>query len=107
MVRHRAVVIPGLALVVMLCTPAWASDTPHGMWIRAKCAVCHGDDGSGDTPQGKQRHVPDLRSPEIQKLTNDELADIIQKGHGKMPSFVLTKQQIDLLVMFIRGIARR
>ncbi len=109
MLRDRAVVLLGIALSLSIPFTSRAAETPHSMWIRAKCAVCHGDDGSGNTPQGRQRHVPDLRSPEVQKLTNAELVETIEKGHGGMPSFKveLTRQQIDLLVMFIRGIARK
>ena len=61
-------------LVVVLTAPCLAAETPHALWVKAKCALCHGEDGRGDTPSGKQTHVPDLRSDEVQKKSDEELA---------------------------------
>ena len=36
--------------------------------FKTKCAPCHGADGSGQTPVGKNLKVKDLRSAEVQKL---------------------------------------
>jgi mono/diheme cytochrome c family protein len=46
------------------------------------CAVCHGNDGAGDTPMGKRTYppAPDMRLPETQQLTDGELFYIIQNG---------------------------
>ena len=52
-----------------------------------KCATCHGKDGSGSTPVGKNLKVRDLRSDEVQKQTDAQLLDIIAKGKGKMQSY--------------------
>jgi len=48
-----------------------------------KCAVCHGKDGSGKTAKGKKLKVRDLRSPDVQKLSEAEMIDIVAKGKGK------------------------
>jgi cytochrome c6 len=50
-----------------------------------KCAVCHAKDGSGSTARGKTLKVPDLRSPEIQQKTDDELIKGILKAKGHPP----------------------
>ena len=102
MVRTLAV----LALAAF-ASSAIAGETPHGAWIKAKCAVCHGEDGAGKTPEGKRRNVPDLRAKEIQKYTDAELFDMISSGHGKMPSFKLKKDQIALIVLYIRSLAAK
>jgi hypothetical protein len=46
------------------------------------CAVCHGDDGSGDTPIGRSLYPrpPDLRAAATQRRTDGELYYIIQNG---------------------------
>ena len=96
-----------LALVA-LASAAFAADSPHTAWIKAKCAVCHGEDGAGKNPEGKRRNVPDLRSNDIQKHTDAELFDMIAAGHGKMPSFkAFNKDHITLLVAYIRSIAAK
>ena len=46
------------------------------------CAVCHGNDGAGQVPMGKQMypHAPDMRKEATQKLTDGELFYIIENG---------------------------
>src|ERR1700745_489803 len=48
------------------------------------CAICHGNDGSGDTPIGGGLYPkpPDLRLPATQDLSVGELFWIIQNGGG-------------------------
>lgn len=95
------------AVAVTATAMTLAAATPHDAWIKAKCAVCHGEDGSGKTSNGKRTKVPDLRSKEVQKQSDAELYDKIVAGHGKMPSFKsgVTKQQAAQLVTYIRQIA--
>jgi len=55
------------------------------------CAICHGNDGSGDTPIGNGLYPkpPDLRRPETQRLSDGELFWIIENGvrFTGMPAF--------------------
>lgn len=46
------------------------------------CAVCHANDGSGDTDMGRGLYpkVPDMRLAETQALTDGELFSIIENG---------------------------
>jgi mono/diheme cytochrome c family protein len=46
------------------------------------CAMCHGNDGSGDTPMGRHTYppAPDMRLPATQNLLDGELFYIIQNG---------------------------
>jgi mono/diheme cytochrome c family protein len=46
------------------------------------CAVCHANDGGGDTQMGKHMYppAPDMRQPGTQQLTDGELFYIIQNG---------------------------
>ena len=48
----------------------------------ARCAVCHGPDGSGLTEVGRNLYpkAPDLRSPETQNLSDGEIRYIIRSG---------------------------
>ena len=76
--------------------------------FRTKCALCHGQDGSG-SDVGKSMNVPDLRSDTVQKLPDTELAQVISNGKGGMPSFKnsLTADQIHALVTHIRTLAAK
>jgi len=46
------------------------------------CAVCHGNDGSGDTTMGRGLYpkVPDMRAAATQSLSDGELFSIIENG---------------------------
>ena len=55
------------------------------------CAVCHGNDGGGDTMMGRGLYPkpPDLRNEQTQKLSDGELFSIIEHGvrFTGMPAF--------------------
>jgi mono/diheme cytochrome c family protein len=76
--------------------------------FKAKCATCHGADGSGSTPVGKKMGVRDLRSSDVQKQSDAQLSGIIEKGKNKMPAFgtSLSGDQIHELVAFIRTLRK-
>ena len=100
-----------LAIVLMmLAAPSRSAETAPdgGKTYGAKCASCHGADGSGNTAIGKRLNLRDLGSADVQKQSDDELAQIIDKGKGKMPGFgsKLSKAQIDDLVKYIRSLKK-
>jgi mono/diheme cytochrome c family protein len=76
---------------------------------KAKCVACHGPDGSGDTVIGKKLGAHDFRSPEVQKETDAELAEIIAKGKNKMPAYEksLKPDEIKSLASFVRSFAAK
>ncbi len=71
---------------------------------KSKCAMCHGADGSGQTPVGKSMKVADLRSDKVQKETDIELTKVIAGGKGKMPAYgkQLSTPDVQSLIAFIR-----
>src|SRR6266567_8239489 len=76
---------------------------------KANCVACHAADGSGNSPSGKALKAKDLRSDEVQKKSDAELADGITKGQGKMPPFgkKLKAEQIQQLVSYVRQLAKK
>ena len=67
-------------------TNPWTS-TPESLreardHFLARCAICHGTDGSGVTQVGRNLYpkAPDLRAPETQDLTDGQIHYIIQEG---------------------------
>ena len=72
---------------------------------KTRCASCHGLDGSGQTPIGKPLKVHDLRTDEVQKQTDAELAKVIIDGKGKMPAFKSTSaSDVEALIAHIRSL---
>jgi len=92
-----------LALLLTAALPL-AAAADNAAVYKAKCAVCHGAEGDGQTPMGKKMNLRDLRAPEVQKQSNAELTKIIADGKGKMPGYKtkLTADEIKGLVAFMR-----
>jgi len=93
-----------LAAVILVSALPVIAAAPDPTLFKAKCAMCHGADGSGQTPVGKTMKMKDLRSEEVQKLTDIELTKLISGGKGKMPAFgqKLTTPEIQSLIAHIR-----
>jgi predicted CXXCH cytochrome family protein len=77
----------------------------------ARCASCHGNDGSGLTQMGRDLYprVPDLRAAPTQNLTDGEIHYIIENGVqlSGMPAWGDARGQMDdswKLVLFIRSL---
>lgn len=98
--------IAALTLALVFSTYTFAD--AGGDTFKAKCAACHGATGAGDTTMGKNLKLKDLGSPEVQKLSDDELTTIISKGQGKMPAYgsKLTTEQVGDVVKFIRTLKK-
>jgi mono/diheme cytochrome c family protein len=83
---------------------AWSADNPGETTFKAKCVLCHGADGSGNTPLGKQLQAADLHSPDVQKRTNAELHKIVHDGQTNMPAFAdqLSDAEITQVIKYVR-----
>src|SRR6266550_389638 len=98
-----------LALLALIATPMLADATPDGASIfKAKCAMCHGPDGSGQTAMGKSLKIRALGSAEVQKQTDAQLINIIANGKNKMLAYKgrLTPEEIKTVVGFIRTLKK-
>lgn len=75
---------------------------------KAKCAMCHGADGTGNTPVGKSMKLRSLKSPEDVKATDAELFKQTKEGVGKMQGYAgkLTDAQIKDVVAHIRALQK-
>jgi cytochrome c6 len=77
--------------------------------FKTNCVLCHAANGSGDSPAGKAMSAKDLRSAEVQKQSDADLATTITKGRGKMPAFgqKLAPDVITSLVAYIRQLPKK
>jgi mono/diheme cytochrome c family protein len=102
----RSLILAG-AVVFLVSMSARADDS--ATLFKSKCSVCHGPDGKGDTTMGKKLGAHDFSAPDVQKLSDADLAAIIAKGKNKMPAYekTLTADQIKGLVTYIRSLAKK
>jgi mono/diheme cytochrome c family protein len=113
-VTHEIPAMGGFILVLLIALLApsavFAADASEGgASFKAKCAMCHGADAAGKTVMGEKLGIKDLRSDEVQKQSDAELAQIIAKGKAKMPAYEgkLTTDQVQNVVAFIRTAAKK
>ncbi len=94
-------------LVIGFVAVAQGSKPGADLFMKS-CAMCHGADGSGNSPMGQKMGVRDLKSPDVKKQTDAQLTDIISKGKGKMPAYgeKLKPEQIKELVAHIRELQK-
>jgi mono/diheme cytochrome c family protein len=87
-----------LGLAVALAVPVLAQDKAADVY-KAKCAGCHGADGSKSIMGAKP-----LNGPDVQKMSAAEIATAITDGKGKMPAYKgkLTDAQITDLAAYIK-----
>jgi mono/diheme cytochrome c family protein len=99
---RKVTVLSLIVLLGLLSGTVFASD--GAALYKAKCATCHGPDGSGGTPMGKSLKVRDLRSDAVQKQTDIELTKVISGGKGKMPPYgkQLSDPDIAAIIAYIR-----
>lgn len=104
-----------LGALALLCVSGWcaqrrgkAGGQDAAAVYKRQCASCHGANGSGQTAMGKAMKVRDLRSQEVQRMSDQELFDITAKGKGKMPAYAkLGDETIHALVRYIRELAKQ
>ena len=107
----RVTVVRALLLTVLAAglalwsTPASADAAAN---YKAKCAMCHGADGKGDTPAGKKMGTHDFSSPDVQKASDADLIAVTTKGKNKMPAYggKLSDADIKDLIGYIRQLAK-
>jgi len=103
-----AVAVSMVGALLFVVSSVRAQETGESLF-KGKCAMCHGADGAAKTTMGEKLKIPDLHSPDVQKLSDADLKSIIGKGKDKMPGYEtkLSKEQIDLLVGFIRDLGKK
>ena len=93
---------------VMFFLPKAQGQADTAKFYNTNCALCHAENGSGESPAGKALHAKDLRSAEVQAQSDAALTEIINKGKGKMPAFAAKVKPADTtkLVAYVRELAK-
>jgi mono/diheme cytochrome c family protein len=101
--------IATIALTAALALPCVSLGADATATFKTRCAPCHGNDGSGNTPMGKKVGAKALGSAEVQKLSDADLLKIVTAGKNKMPEFgtKLSPEQIGEVVKLVRGFAAK
>jgi mono/diheme cytochrome c family protein len=94
-----------LASFVSFSSPARADGAAT---YKSKCAMCHGADGKGDTPAGKNMGAHDFTSADVKKESDADLIAITSKGKNKMPAYAakLSEAEIKDVISYVRQLAK-
>jgi mono/diheme cytochrome c family protein len=109
-----SVLLAGVSLAVVLASragdPSFVSAPASAQDVYLdKCSVCHAQDGSGNTAKGRKLKVKNVRAPEVQKLSEAEMIEIVAKGKGKdMDGFEkeLGSDMVKQVVSYYRSLAK-
>jgi cytochrome c6 len=108
-IRIMGITVTATVLVAanLLIAPARSEDKSAVLY-KQKCAACHGADGKADTPTGKAMKVRGFADPAVAKMSDDDLAGVIDKGKGKMPGYSksMKPDEIKAMVAFVRSLAK-
>jgi mono/diheme cytochrome c family protein len=87
------------SFLLALALPQIAAAQSGADTYKAKCAMCHGADGSKTTMGSKP-----LNGPDVQKMSEADLTGVVTNGKGKMPAYKgkLTDAQIKDVVSYIK-----
>jgi mono/diheme cytochrome c family protein len=102
----------GITLAAILAatsaTTAFAQGTGADTY-KAKCQMCHGATGLGDTPPGKSMGAVPFNSPALIKAPDADLIAATTTGKGKMPAYTgkLTDPQIKDVIAYIRTLQKK
>ena len=97
-----------MVLAIGACTlPTFAQNAGAATYT-SKCQMCHGADGTGNTPAGKSMKAPSFLSPASVKESDADLIAITKNGKGKMPAYAgkLTDPEIKSVIAHIRTLQK-
>jgi len=105
--KHRMAV--AILSVMAFSAMTLFAQGPGADTYKAKCAMCHAADGSGNTPAGKATKTPSFSSPEVMKKSTAELVEATKNGKGKMPAYSnkLSGAQITAVVAYIQTLQKK
>jgi mono/diheme cytochrome c family protein len=103
-------IITTLTLAGLSATAGSAADAKAGQAVYDRsCKSCHGPDGTANPSIAKMMKVEmkDLKSADVQAMSDDEIKKIITDGKGKMPAVkTVSGAALDNLVAYIRSLKK-
>jgi len=108
-ILKRAIHTAALVLLLFFASRITLAQNSGADTFKAKCQVCHGADGLGNTPTGKALAAQSYKSPDVRKLSDTDLTAIIKNGkNNKMPAFgaQLTDAQIKDVLKYIHTLQK-
>ena len=96
-----------ILLAASIAAPAFAQSAGADTY-KAKCAMCHGPDGTAATPVAKAMKIVSFKDPTMVKAPDSQFVTTVKDGKGKMKGFAgtLSDAQIKEVVSYIRTLQK-
>ena len=97
-----------VGLVALVASATSLAQSSGADTYKAKCQMCHGADGLGNTPAGKAMKARPFNAPDVLKESDADLTAVIKNGKNKMPAFAgkLADAQIADVVAYIHTLQK-
>ena len=103
-------IVISMMLTALAASAAVGADATAGKAVYDKaCKSCHGADGTPNPAVVKATKVdfPDLKSAQVQALSDADLAKIVTGGQGKMkPIASVSGASLDNCIAFVRSLKK-
>lgn len=98
-----------LALAFVLVSAVSLAQGAGEATYTAKCKMCHGATGLGDTPAGKAMKAIPFTDPTLVHKSDADLIAATKNGKGKMPAYAgkLSDGEIKEVVAYIRTLQKK
>lgn len=96
--------------ILLLCPVLGAFPQNSGpSTYKARCSMCHGADGAGNTPAGKATKTPSFNSPEMLRMPDADFVADTKNGKGRMPAYSgkLSDREIGDVSAYIRTLQKK
>jgi len=104
------IIFTTLTLAGLSATAGLAADPKAGQAVYDKsCKSCHGADGTSNASVAKMMKVDmkDLKSAEVQAMSDDDVKKVIVDGKGKMkPVKTVSGAALDDVVAYVRSLKK-
>jgi len=104
------IILTTLTLAGLSATAGSAADAKAGQAVYDKsCKSCHGPDGTANPAVAKMMKVDmkDLKSAEVQAMSDDETKKVITDGKGKMKAVkTVSGAALDNVVAYVRSLKK-
>jgi mono/diheme cytochrome c family protein len=98
-----------LALALMAGAAMSFAQSSGEATYKAKCQMCHGVTGEGDTSTGKAMKVKPFNDPILIKMSDATILALTRNGSGKMPAYrdKLTDGQLKEVITYIHQLQKQ
>lgn len=102
---HIVWIVAGILTLTALS--AFAQQKGKAVYM-AKCASCHGANGTAPAGIAKAMHVKAANDPSVKSSSEAQMIEITRKGAGKMPGYAgkLTDAEIKDSVAYFRFLGK-